>query len=164
MVRVFANGPGDLGSIPGWVILKSQKMVLEQSRKRRSALPLPIEKGDFGSPSTMLANFTLELYIYMREDKQLDRGEYIYEHRSKTSKSHSERRAIAEHFSWGQLEHIYSSSVRIWDVALKTCQRQWTIGKSGERGSEISVLAVQNDDDIYTHSSHFVMPLMTTFY
>ena len=25
MVRVFANGPGDLGSIPGWVIPKTQK-------------------------------------------------------------------------------------------------------------------------------------------
>ena len=29
MVRVFANGPGDLGSIPGWVIQKTQKMVLD---------------------------------------------------------------------------------------------------------------------------------------
>ena len=46
-----------------------------------------------------------------------------------------------------QLEHTYSSSVRIRDVALKTCQRQWTIGRSGERGSGISVLAAQHDDD-----------------
>ena len=56
-VRVFANGPGDLGSIPGCVIPKTQKMVLdssllntqhckvwikgkvEQSRERSSALP-----------------------------------------------------------------------------------------------------------------------------
>ena len=30
-VRVFANGPGDLGSIPGWVIPKTQKMVLDAS-------------------------------------------------------------------------------------------------------------------------------------
>ena len=30
-VRVFANGPGDLGSIPGRVIPKSQKMVLDAS-------------------------------------------------------------------------------------------------------------------------------------
>ena len=29
MVRVFANGPGDLGSISGRVILKTQKMVLD---------------------------------------------------------------------------------------------------------------------------------------
>ena len=29
MVRVFANGPGDRGSIPGQVIPKTQKMVLD---------------------------------------------------------------------------------------------------------------------------------------
>ena len=29
MVRVFVNGPGDLGSIPGWVIPMTQKMVLD---------------------------------------------------------------------------------------------------------------------------------------
>ena len=31
MVRVFANGPGDWGSIPGRVIPKIQKMVLDSS-------------------------------------------------------------------------------------------------------------------------------------
>ena len=31
MVRVFANGPGDLGSIPGRVIPKTLKMVLDTS-------------------------------------------------------------------------------------------------------------------------------------
>ena len=31
MVRVFANGPGDLGSITGRVIPKTQKMVLDAS-------------------------------------------------------------------------------------------------------------------------------------
>ena len=57
MVRVFADGQRDLDSIPGRVIPKTQKMVLdatllntqhyrvqikgkvEQSRERRSALP-----------------------------------------------------------------------------------------------------------------------------
>ena len=57
MVRVFANGPGNRGSIPGSAIPKTQKMVLdatllniqqykvgikgkvEQSRERSSALP-----------------------------------------------------------------------------------------------------------------------------
>ena len=57
VVRVFASGPGDLGSIPGRVIPKTQKMVLdasllntqhykvrikgkvEQSRERSRALP-----------------------------------------------------------------------------------------------------------------------------
>ena len=31
MVRVFANGPGDQGSIPGRVIPKTQKMVLDDT-------------------------------------------------------------------------------------------------------------------------------------
>ena len=57
--RVFANGPGDLGSIPGRIIPKTLKMVLdasllnsqqnkvrikgkvEQSREKNSALPTP---------------------------------------------------------------------------------------------------------------------------
>ena len=57
MGRVFANGPGDLGSIPGRVIQKTLKIVLdtsllytqqyevriedkaEQSRERSSAIP-----------------------------------------------------------------------------------------------------------------------------
>ena len=30
-VRVFANGPGDLGSIPGRVIPKTQQIVLDVS-------------------------------------------------------------------------------------------------------------------------------------
>ena len=45
------------------------------------------------------------------------------------------------------LVYIYIRDVRIRDVALKTYQRQWTIGKSGERGSGISMLAAQHDDD-----------------
>ena len=81
MGRVFAKDPGDLGSIPGRVIPKTLKMVLdtsllntqqykvhikgkvEQFWERISALLLhlgvvAIEKGAFGSPSTKVANFT----------------------------------------------------------------------------------------------------------
>ena len=46
-----------------------------------------------------------------------------------------------------QLEHAYSSYVRIRNVALRICRRQWTIGRSGERGSGIPVLAARHDDD-----------------
>ena len=46
-----------------------------------------------------------------------------------------------------QHEHTYSSYVRIRDVALKTCQRRWTIGRSGERGSSVSVIVARRDDD-----------------
>ena len=80
MVRVFANGPGDLGSLPGRVIPKTQKMVLDasllntqhykvrikgsgtiQGKELRPLLHLgvvAIGKGAFGSPLTMVANFT----------------------------------------------------------------------------------------------------------
>ena len=57
-----------------------------------------------------------------------------------------------------QLEHTYSSYMRIRDVALKTCQRRWTIGRSVERGSGLSVLAAQHDDDddIYIHIYEYI--------
>ena len=85
MSSVFTNGPEDQGSIPGQVIPKTQKMVLdsallntknykvrikgkvEQSREWSSILSLhlcvvAIEKGDFRSLSTMVTNFT---YLYL---------------------------------------------------------------------------------------------------
>ena len=54
---------------------------------------------------------------------------------------------MAEQKQDDQLEHTYSNSVRIRDVALRTFQKWWTIRKSGERGSGVSVLAAQHDDD-----------------
>ena len=48
-----------------------------------------------------------------------------------------------------QLKLIYSSYVRIRDVAQETCRRRWTIGRSGERWSGLSVPAARHDDDIY---------------
>ena len=46
-----------------------------------------------------------------------------------------------------QLELTYSSYVRTQDVTLKTCQRRWMIGRSGERESGISMLVARHDDD-----------------
>ena len=83
-LTIFINGLGDLGSIPGQVIPKTQKMVLdasllntqhykvqikgkvEQSKERSSALSytlvvLLLKRGAFGSPLTMFANFYLQL-------------------------------------------------------------------------------------------------------
>ena len=80
---MFANSPGDRGSISGRVIPKNQKMVLdsalfntqlykvrikgkvEQSREWSSALSdsvVAIEKGAFVSPSTKDANYTTIRY------------------------------------------------------------------------------------------------------
>ena len=83
MSRVFANGPGDRGSILGRVIPKTQKLVLDttllntqyhkvsikgkarQSREWSSTLPcvVAIEKGAFGSPSTKVAHNLLYFRI-----------------------------------------------------------------------------------------------------
>ena len=46
-----------------------------------------------------------------------------------------------------QLELTYSNYVRTQDVTLKTCLRRWMIGRNGERGSGISVLAARHDFD-----------------
>ena len=57
---------------------------------------------------------------------------------------------MAEQKQDDQLERTYSSYARIRDLALKACKGRWTIGRSGERGSGISVLAARydvNDDD-----------------
>ena len=44
-------------------------------------------------------------------------------------------------------EYTFSNYVRIRDVVQKTCLRRWTMEKSGERGSGISVLPARHDDD-----------------
>ena len=46
-----------------------------------------------------------------------------------------------------QLESTYSSFVPIPDVALRTCRKQWTIGRGGKRGSGMSVMMARCDDD-----------------
>ena len=88
MVRVYANGSGDLRSIPGRVTPKTKKMVLdatllstqhykvrfkgkvEQLSERSSALPYAwrssYQKGSFGSPSTTVANSTLLTFSLIR--------------------------------------------------------------------------------------------------
>ena len=40
----------------------------------------------------------------------------------------------------------------------KTCQRRWTIGKSGERGSGIFVLVAHDDDEAWSHFSMSLHP------
>ena len=54
---------------------------------------------------------------------------------------------MAEQKQGDLLEPTYSSSMRIRDVALRICQKRWTIRRSGERGSGIFVLAARHEDD-----------------
>ena len=94
--RVFANGLGEQGSIPGWVIPKTQKMVLDAACLTLSTIrymsrvkwsnpgkgvvfsPTSIEKGIFRSPLTMVANFTYLhqslLFANLRETGLLGSG------------------------------------------------------------------------------------------
>ena len=84
MGRVFGNGPGDLGSIPGRVLPKTFKMVLATSllntqqykvrikgkirnlgRENCPLLHLAIEKGAFWSPSTSVTKFTTYCLDYV---------------------------------------------------------------------------------------------------
>ena len=54
-----------------------------------------------------------------------------------------------------QHERTFSSYVRIQVVVLKTYLGRWMIGRSGERGSGISVLPARYDDDDDDICSHF---------
>ena len=54
---------------------------------------------------------------------------------------------MAEQKQGNPFEPTYSSSVRIRNVALKTCWMQCMIERGGERGLGISVLMTRQDDD-----------------
>ena len=71
---------------------------------------------------------------------------------------------LAERNQDDQLEHTCSSSVRIGDVALMTCQKRWTIGGSDERGPGISMLAARHDDDGYMYCYLTLIILFNTIY
>ena len=70
---------------------------------------------------------------------------------------------MAEQRQNDQLEPTYNSYVRIRDAALETCQKQWTIERSGERVSEISILISRlddNDDDDEGETSIYFLVFM----
>ena len=70
---------------------------------------------------------------------------------------------MAEQRQDQRLEHTYSSSVRIRDVALKAIQRWWTIGRSGKRGPGISMLAARHDDDDDESTFSFSLSILYEF-
>ena len=76
---------------------------------------------------------------------------------------------MAEQKQRDQLQPTYSSSVRIPDVTKRTCQKQLTIGRSGERRSRISMQGARqdNDDDLFprlnkTHAQQNYIQLQET--
>ena len=94
MVRMFTNGPGDRGSIPGRAMPKNQKMVLDasltlsvirygqrvsgaiQRNEYCSHLHLGVvarEKEAFGSPSTTVGQLYIYIYIYRERERERER-------------------------------------------------------------------------------------------
>ena len=106
-VRVFANGPGDLGSVPGRVIPKTQKMVLdasllntqhykvrikgkvEQSREGVAPSPTPwcssYRKGSLRVTLDYGRQLTLYMYVYMHVAIDI----YIYIHTHTHTHTHT---------------------------------------------------------------------------
>ena len=62
---MFTNGLGDWSSIPGQVIPKTQNQGMELSPPLHLGV-VAIEKGAFGSPSTMIINFTYFMLPYIK--------------------------------------------------------------------------------------------------
>ena len=97
-VRVFANDPGDLGSIPGRVIPKTQKMVLDASllstqhykvqikgkveQSRKGVAPSPTHwcssyrKGSLRVTLDYGRQLYLYIYIYMEVNKEINLTEW----------------------------------------------------------------------------------------
>ena len=74
---------------------------------------------------------------------------------------------MAKQKQGGQLKPTYSSSVRIRGVALGTCGKWWTIGRGGERGSGISMLMAQQDDELCVNKwtlAHLMIIYLQTIY
>ena len=79
-VRVFANGPGDLGSIPGRVIPKTQKMVLDASLLNTQHYKVRI-KGKVGQSREGVAPFPTPWCSSYRKGSlrvTLDYGRQLY--------------------------------------------------------------------------------------
>ena len=74
MVRVFANSPRDLVSIPGWVIPKTQKMVLDASLLNPQHHKVQI-KGKMGQSR---GSSCALLYTLKRESSGRPRPTYLY--------------------------------------------------------------------------------------
>ena len=79
MIRVFANGPWDQGSIPGWIIPKTQKMFLDVALLNTHHYKVRIKgkveqskesgaiqgKETSGKPRLSSPTFILLIYIYI---------------------------------------------------------------------------------------------------
>ena len=86
-------------------------------------------------------------YYYINSQKQMCKiGTYYCNYLCITHTANSSGGGVACTIRTDLLEIVTAKFYLIRDVALKTCQRWWMIGRSGERGSGISVLVARHDD------------------
>ena len=117
-----------------WTLTKQQKKKLDgnYSRMLRAILNKSWRQHPTGTNYTATCLPSWKLYKFDEPDMQDIAGEA----RMNSSVMYSYGPPhMAKQKQDDQLEHTYSSYVRIRDVALKTCQKRWMIGRSGERGS-----------------------------
>ena len=82
--RVFANGPEDLGSIPGRIIPKTLKMVLDTTLLNTQQYTSPrcssYWKGNFWLPLNTVANFTFFIWyqIFLSNTKKKNSNRSIW--------------------------------------------------------------------------------------
>ena len=109
----------------------------------RQFLSLPIVQTllsvTFGYSLSSRKNLEAVIMRQLRRWKRLWRRSLTRSHK-RTSMGPSKSR-------WNSKTSAFSSYVRIQVVVLKTYLGRWTIGRSGERGSGISVLPARYDDD-----------------
>ena len=107
-VRVFANGPGDLGSIPGRVIPKTQKMVLDASLLNTQHYKVRIKgkveqsrEGVAPSPTHWCSSYRKgSLWV------TLDYGRQLYLHKI-------------------EKKDTYTKNARVYVSGYKYCMRLW---------------------------------------
>ena len=88
----------------------------------------------------LLLNIYIYIYIYILSSA--DRSVSFYQNSSVWLDRLDSRRWDRNAVDSKANPRLYHSAARI----LKTCQKRWMIGRSGERGSGISVLKARHDD------------------
>ena len=127
VVRVFANGPGDLGSVPGRVIPKTQKMVLDASLLNTQHYKVRIKGKVEQSREGVAPSPTPWCSSYRKGSLRvtLDYGRQLY-------------LLIHGHIIVGLPSRIQIYISSLWTLAEvnRICQEWWTIGTDRERERE----------------------------
>ena len=166
MGRVFANGPGDLGSIQGRIVPKILEIVLDTSllnniryisrvkwsNPGKGVAPSPtltIEKGAFWLPSSTVANFTLWKWLYrpvltLKEDIQ---GVYFWHILSSLGVCTDGCYSVDRLVSFSSRQYLLSrAEFTAWDLklSLRVMSRRSSIFSDGLAWVYVDASPLQN--------------------